>query len=327
MKHIFRGAFRPVLVAAALAAIVAVPAARADDTLKVGSAVPNAFSFVPLTVGIQEGIFAKHHLPKIQEYGMGGSAKLQQALIAGSLDIGLGSGPELAFMAKGSPNLAIAQMATAPRALALIADNKAGIHSVADLKGKKIGVSTRGSLTEWLVRTLSKKQGWGDDGIDVTPLGHPSAQVAAMKTGQISGMLGDLAMGFNLEKANVAHVVVNFGDVVPVFIMHVIYANRDFAQKHPDTVRNFLVGWFETIKFMKANRDKVLPICAKYMNTDLAIAGRVYDQAMPMFTTDGHFDPKGFDVLADSFVTQGTLKTKPELDKMVTEKYLPAKAM
>ena len=43
--------------------------------------------------------------------------------------------------------------------------------TVADLKGKRIGVTTLGSLTEWLTRKLSQQQGWGPNGIEVMPLG------------------------------------------------------------------------------------------------------------------------------------------------------------
>src|SRR5579863_4089504 len=78
--------------------------------LRVGKAIAVAFSFVPLDVGIQAGIFKKHGID-VDEYSFGGSAKLQQALAADSIDIGLGSGPEMAFIAKGAPVLGIAALA------------------------------------------------------------------------------------------------------------------------------------------------------------------------------------------------------------------------
>ena len=46
------------------------------------------------------------------------------------------------------------------------------IDKVADLKGKKISVSTVGGLTDWMVHEVSRQQGWGPDGIDVIAARH-----------------------------------------------------------------------------------------------------------------------------------------------------------
>src|SRR5689334_670798 len=82
------------------------PAAQAE-TLRVGKAVPEAFSFVPLDVGIRQGIFKKHGL-EIESSSYGGGGRLQQALTANSIDIGLGSSPEMASIVKGVPIKAVA---------------------------------------------------------------------------------------------------------------------------------------------------------------------------------------------------------------------------
>jgi ABC-type nitrate/sulfonate/bicarbonate transport system substrate-binding protein len=56
--------------------------AHAAEKLRVGKAVAFAWTFTPLDVGIQTGIFAKHGL-EIEASDATGDAKLQQALTAG----------------------------------------------------------------------------------------------------------------------------------------------------------------------------------------------------------------------------------------------------
>ena len=73
--------------------------AQAAETLRVGKAVAEAFSFVPLDVGIRKGLFKQNGL-EIEEISFAGDAKMQQAMAADSLDIALGSGPAMAFIAK-----------------------------------------------------------------------------------------------------------------------------------------------------------------------------------------------------------------------------------
>src|SRR5262249_28419877 len=164
------------------AALFATPAG-AQSVLRVGKSVPEAFSFVPLDVGMRNGLFKKYGVD-IESSALGGGGRLQQAMAADGIDFGLGSGPEMAAIVKGSPVKAVAAMAGAPRLLALAVRPDGGIATVDDLRGKKIGVTTVNSLTAWLVRELGRQKGWGPEGIAVTPLGATPGLVAAMKTKQ-----------------------------------------------------------------------------------------------------------------------------------------------
>jgi len=105
------------LIAMALAALLAPPAGAAEK-LRVGKAVPEAFSFVPLDIGMRKGIFAKHGL-EIESIAFAGDARMQQAMASDSLDIALGSGPAMAFIAKGAPIKAVTAMAGPPLLLAI----------------------------------------------------------------------------------------------------------------------------------------------------------------------------------------------------------------
>ena len=96
-----RNARRAALVLGLALALVA-PADFAAEKLRVGRAVPQAFSFVPVDVGMKHGIFRKHGL-EIESTSFAGDAKMQQAMAADSIDIALGSGPAMAFITKGAP--------------------------------------------------------------------------------------------------------------------------------------------------------------------------------------------------------------------------------
>ena len=63
---------------------------------------------------------------------------------------------------------------------------------IASLKGKKVGITTAGSLTEWLVQALNLSQGWrGADAAIAVPVGgSPTAAFAALKTGAMMPMSG-----------------------------------------------------------------------------------------------------------------------------------------
>jgi NitT/TauT family transport system substrate-binding protein len=89
-------------------ALLGIGAAHANDRVRVGKAQGSAWTFLPLDVGIEQGFFAKQNL-EIENSDLGGDAKVQQALAASGIDLGLGSGPGMAFAAKGSPAIAVAR--------------------------------------------------------------------------------------------------------------------------------------------------------------------------------------------------------------------------
>ena len=88
----------------------------------------------------------------------------------------------------------------------------------AELKGKKVGVSTVGSLTYWLVRETSRQQGWGPTGIQIAPLGAPTAQYAALERKDVDGIVIDISTAFEFEKNGKGRILMRFGDLVSDFI-------------------------------------------------------------------------------------------------------------
>ena len=95
MRRFFRASVASGLMSMAVLLtwlVTSLAPAHAAEKLRVAKVVPFAWSFTPLDIGIQTGIFAKHGLD-IEESASAGDAKLQQLLTSGSIDIGIGSRP------------------------------------------------------------------------------------------------------------------------------------------------------------------------------------------------------------------------------------------
>jgi NitT/TauT family transport system substrate-binding protein len=301
--------------------ILAAPAARAE-LLRVGKAVPEAFSFVPLDVGIRYGFFKRHGI-EIENSAYGGGGKLQQALTAESVDIGLGSSPEMAGIVKGVPIKAVAAMAGPPLLIALMVRPDGTIKTVDDLKGRRVGVTTTASLTAWLVSQLSVQKGWGPDGISVTPLGAIPGLLAALMMMQVDAFVADISTLLRAEEAGEGKILLSFGDLVKDFHIHVIFATNKLIATRPGAVRSFLAGWFETIAFMRANKDKTVDTAMTVLDLNRSIAARTYDTLIPMFSDDGRFNGKALAALSRSFVDLKFLAAQPDMSKLYTEEYLP----
>ena len=307
-----------VLVAAALTS----SAALAADKVRVGKAVPFAWTFTPIDVGIEVGMFARHGLD-LTVTGFAGDARLQQGLVSDSIDFGLGSGPGMGFLAKGSPAKAVAAMAGSPMNMSLVVPYHSPIKTLDDLRGKKVGITTVGSLTDWLLKQVVADKKWAPTDVTAVTVGGLDATKAALKTGQIDAVVIALEVGYAMEQAREWRVISLLAPFAPDFHTHVIYARDDLIANKPDLVDGFLRAWFATIAFMRANKTRTVEITAKVLNLDPVVISRVYDEQIKMFTSDGRFEPKALAVLRQSLVEMGILQQVPEDSVMYTTRFLP----
>jgi len=304
-------------------ALVLPTGASAAEELRVGVSIPAAVAFVPLQVGIDRGFFARHGLD-IKRSDLGGAARAHQALAAGSLDIVVAGGPDLSLVAKGQHARAVGVITVAPRQTTLIVRNDNPMTTPAELKGKRVGISTAGGLSEWVVRQLSRQLGFGPQGIVAVALGRDDAQVAALRTGQIDATVMDFASGLRLEELGVGRIFLKVHDYVPKMIAQAVYAGNDVIAKRPQTVRAFLVGWYDAVAFMRADKAATIPIAARQMDVSPVVAGKVYDELIDNYSRDGRFEPEGLRVLVDSLVEMGALKSA-DVRALYTEDYLPVR--
>jgi len=299
-------------------------AALALDQVRVGKAVPNSFAFGATEVGIAAKTFEQEGL-EVVATGFRGDAQLQQAMAAGSVDVGLGSGPSLGFRVKGAPAIGVAGMYGAPNNLALLVPVNSPLKSPADLKGRRIGVTTTGSLTDWLVRELSRQQGFGSDGIRILALGSIQARLAALERGELDATVQEAANGYQLEDEGKTRNLLLFGSIVKDFYTHVIYATDEMIEKRPDLLRRFLRGWFKTIAFMRANKDFTVASEARTIEVKPSIAAKIYDAQIGGFSADGAWSTVAIDVIRNSLKELGILSTVPDAKTIYNDQFVPVK--
>jgi NitT/TauT family transport system substrate-binding protein len=298
--------------------------ARANEQIHIGKAQSNAWTFLPIDVGVAQGLFARQGLD-VDVADLGGDAKVQQALAAGSIDIGLGSGPGMAFLAKGSPAIGVAAFAGPPRSIAAIVLADSPIKTIGDLKGKTIAVSTVGSLSDWLARQMAIQEGWGKNGIQTAPLGAIPTSIAALKAKQVDAVVLSTEVGFALEERKEGRLLASMDRYAPHFITHVVFAQKSLVTGNPALVQRFLKGFFGAIAFMKTHKDETSAVAERVLHQSPAVAGRNYDFEIGMLIDDGRFDPQAVATLKQSYVDMGTLPDKPADDVLFTTQFVPVK--
>ena len=292
--------------------------------VRVGKAINSSFPFAGLELGVRQGIWRSVGL-ELEISAFRGDGQMQQALAAGSIDFGFGSGPGMGYAAKGVPAHAVAVLANRPANMALVVAKSSGITNIDGLKGKRIGVSTAGSLTDWLARNIAVSRNWKPTDIQIVPMGEMRTRLAAMRAGQLEGAVTSVQEAFQIQDNNLGTVLTTFGEVVPNFHTHVVFARDSLIQNDADVVRRFLNGWFRTAAYMRDHKPETIQAVAATLRVSEKIVAETYDIEVGMMSFDGQFDPKALETTRQSLKDLAILDFVPATTALYNGSFVPVK--
>jgi ABC-type nitrate/sulfonate/bicarbonate transport system substrate-binding protein len=310
------------IVAVTLMPVVSIPV-LADTVLTVGKSSATSDALTPVNIGDQLGLFKKHGLDlKIIDFS--GGSKMAQAMAAGSLDIGAGAGTELAFVAKGAPMTGVCENTAPAPFMGLGVSWDSPVKSLADLKGKVIGVSSNGSFSDWLGHELARKEGWGNDGVKTVAVGGGTAPgLAALRTHQVDAMLGNATQFFSFEESKDGRFLTSVSAYEGNVASGTIFASNQLIASNPDAVRAFVAGWLETVDYMREHKAETVKLLSALNHFDETVMAREYDLTIGMFTKDCRFDAESMATLKRSFHDMQLVDGEIDVSKLYTEAYLP----
>jgi ABC-type nitrate/sulfonate/bicarbonate transport system substrate-binding protein len=304
-----------------MAASLPIPA-RADIKLAVGKSAPTSESNLAANVGAKTGIFKKHGLD-VEVLDFAGGGKMIQALTAGSIDIGVGAGIQMAFIVKGAPMLAVCEDAsTLPFVIGVPWDST--LKTLDGLKGKTIGISSAGSLTDWLAKELARTRGWKSDEITLAAIGSsPSASTSAFRLHRIDAYVGGTSTFLGMEEKKIGRALAPVSSYIGKIAAGTIFASNRLIESNPDAIRAFLAGWLETVRYMKSHKAETVAIESATTGYSKDVTSRDYDLTIGYFTDDCRFDPESMTTLKRSFLDMKLLDAPPDMSKLYSEAYLP----
>ena len=309
--------------AAAIGSFALASAASAQTTLTVGKAAPNADPIIPVNVGEQLGIFKRHGLElKIVDFN--GGSKMATAMTAGSIDIGDGAGTEMALVAKGVPMTAICESAAPIPFIGIGVPYDSPIKTIDDLKGKKIGFSSAGSLTDWLVKELVRAQKWQPQDVTGVAIGNGAGNIISAFTAHlIDADVGVTSLFLAMEEKKTGRLLFPVSKYEGNLAAGTVYASNNLIKTNPDAVRAFVAGWVETVNYIRSHKAETVKMEAAITGFSESVMAKDYDLTVDMFSKACEFDAESLAKLKKSFVELGLLPSAPDMTKLYTEKFLP----
>jgi NitT/TauT family transport system substrate-binding protein len=307
-------------IACALAALALFGAgdASAQDTLKLAIGQRGNWDTSVSEIGQRAGIFKKHGLALEILYTQGGG-ETQQAVISGSVEIGVAAGimGVLSAYSKGAPVRIIGAETTGAQDLFWYVKADSPIKTLKDTDGRTIAYSTNGSSTHGIVTAYMKQYE-----LKAKPIatGGPPGTLTQVMSGQID--VGWAAPPFGLDQLDRQEIrIIATGNDAAAFkgqTVRLLITNVQTLQSRKAVLDRYMKAYRETVEFMYRD-PAALKIYADFLGMTEAKAKRSRDDFFPPESVDPD-KVVGLDVIVKDAVAlkyTPTELTKEQLGELI----------
>ena len=300
-------------------------------TIAVGG--KNLFYYLPLTIAEQLGYFKDEGL-QVEVPDFAGGSKALQALVGGSADVVSGAYEHTINMqAKNQPIESIVLQGRAPQiVLAVSTKTMPGYKSIADLKGKKIGVTAPGSSTAMMASYVLAKGGLKPSDVSFIGVGASSGAITAVKSGQVDAIANLDPVITMLQRDNLIKVVADtrtlkdtqsvYGGPMPAACL---YTPVKFVQDNPGTTQALANAMVRALRWLQkaGPSDIVKTVPDSYLLGDRALYLAAWERVREAISPDGLMPEAGPATALRMLQTfEDSLKGKPiDLGKTYTNNF------
>ncbi len=271
-----RASSKWILAAGAVAAVVAgVSAAQAQTTIRVGWTIPAEESkYWMMRRPAEFPSLGKDY--KVEWTQFQGTAPMTQALAAGALDCATQAVLSLSngVVGGGLKAYIVAQhVFEKPGGFSVYwaVKDDSPIKTIADLKGKTIGISVIGGGTQGPFNMLLKKNGI-DPAKDVklVEVGFAVSE-DALRQGRVDAVNMNQPFAARAEAKGGTRKLFALSEAMPN-IVHILEACRaDFVDKNPDAVKAYVRDITAGMKKVLANRDETLKVVSEQLKAPIPV--------------------------------------------------------
>jgi NitT/TauT family transport system substrate-binding protein len=267
-------------VIAVLAAAMSGPAS-ADDLLRLAIGQRGLWDSSIAEIGQAAGIFRRDRL-ELQVVYTSGGGETQQAVISGSVDVGVSAGTlgVLGAYAKGAPVRIIAGEATGTAEYYFVrADSPVGKDFAAVPPNMTLAYSTAGSGTHITALRFMKERNFT---AKLTATGSVPATFTQVMSGQVDIGFSTPPFGLDAIEKGQVRLIALANDLPSVRnqTVRVIIANATDLARRREVYGRFIHAYGETIAWMYTD-DRAIAAFAQYAAISPAMARRVRDDFYP----------------------------------------------
>ncbi len=308
----------------ALAALLALPASGARAVEISVTQWGASLYGIPFAVGMEEGHFKKAGIDITDIIGSAGGGTSVRNILASDTPYGEVATPAALAALKQGIDLVIVNSATHTVAeSSLVTMPNSDIKGLEDLVGKKMSITSPKSTSEMVFLMELKAKGIDASKIQRIAAGGYTQGLTMLEQGAVSASV--LIEPLSIIRKDNYRTVIRAKDILPPMTTSVGITTREFAAKNPEKIRAIIAGRRAAVKSIYADPTKAATIVAKVFKMEPGLTKvAVENMVGPNMWTEGEFNTKELNTIAEGLQLIGELDTIPDWSKIIDKSYLPA---
>ena len=261
---------------------------------------------MPVLVAKDLGLYKKYGID-VEPIALEDGVKVYRAVLSGNLDVGMPPGAvTIIGRSNGAPVKAI--VANLPKFEAsMVVD--ANIKTMADLKGKRIGIQQPGGFADLLSRNVLRAA--KIDPKDVNFVTIASEDVPALVAGQVDTAILHVEQEMLArEKVPTLHAIARMWELQPKTLYQVMAVTEQTIKDKPAALQAFVTANIEATRIIYSDKAKVMPILVKHTGYPEKIISDTYDFLVKNCIWDANtgLGPERFNFTAMLMTKVGNIK-------------------
>ncbi|HEY7168061.1 MAG TPA: ABC transporter substrate-binding protein [Candidatus Binatia bacterium] len=244
-----------------------------------------------------------------------------QALLGGDVTGGIAAtNAVIAAVLRGAPLVSVISTANRPYHRLWVQPE---IHRFEDLRGKTLGVTRFGSVTDNLTRMILKKNGL-DNAVNVRQMGGTIEVSAAFQNRQIAGAVtSSLRVDSNMQP----RLLAKLEDMGIQYSMDVIAHSREDLKRSPLVVEGMVRAYIEGVAAMHFQKERAYKAIAKYARLrDPKKIEEIYQDSIVYLEKTPRVEPEAINSILEFMGKKGvppeTFADNSIVDKLVREGFV-----
>jgi ABC-type nitrate/sulfonate/bicarbonate transport system substrate-binding protein len=261
-------------------------------------------SIGPMATGIwiakESGAFEKYGLQTDIILITSGPVSVQ-SLIGGDLQVvSAASNAVMNAVLNGAPIVAVGGTANRPYHRLFVQPE---INRLEDLRGKTLGVTRFGSITDNLTRILLRRNGL-EGAVNVRQMGGTIEVAAAFQNRLIAGAV---TSELRVSPPSQLKILVKLVEMGIPYSMNMLAVQREYHRRNPDAVEAMVKAYADGIAFLHHNKERSIKIITKYSRlSDPKSIQEFYNDSITYLDRIPRAEPEAVNTILEFMGKKGT---------------------
>ncbi len=280
---------------------------------------PATMDKIPIWMTLEKGFWDKEGI-NVTFVQFASEAALVQATASKQIQVGVCSATGLATAIYNGIKLKFICGIENEVLFWMIGRKASNVTTLQDLVGKKVGVTSFGSLTYYLAITILQKNNISTNSVTFVQIGPQMLE--SMESGSVDAVVTWEPIVNLATTENLATVLANGSDYLPHLQMNALFVTKEMIEQDPQTCQKLVKGLMEGMNYTKYHAQEAVQVASDYLGQEQSLLQVPFTRIVSAITENGTLNVNCMQPAIDALLGMGVIQHSIAPDELIDAEFL-----